>query len=121
MSPIAASASPASTLAAGFGDHASLEIALPIIAAVIVLKMVFAKSRGRPALGGRILVRCSEGHLFTTQWSSLGSLTAIRLGDARFQRCPVGKHWALVKPVDDADLTDEERGMSELGRGHDRP
>ena len=24
-------------------------------------------------------------------------------------RCPVGKHWALVKTVNDADLTEQER------------
>jgi hypothetical protein len=27
----------------------------------------------------------------------------------RFQRCPVGHHWAIVHPVKEKDLTDEDR------------
>ena len=91
------------------GYHAPLEIALPIIAAVIILKVVVSKVSGRPALVGKIKVRCSQGHVFTTIWSPLGSFTAIRLGGARFRRCPVGNHWALVRPVLDGDTTGEDR------------
>ena len=91
------------------GYHAPLVIALPIIAGVVILKVVVSKARGRPALGGHIVVRCSKGHVFRTTWSSLGSLTSIRLGSARWQRCPVGNHWSLVKPVNDSELTDEDR------------
>jgi hypothetical protein len=47
-------------------------------------------------------VRCSAGHLFTTIWIPLGSLKAVRLGGRRYQRCPVGGHWALVVPLDPA-------------------
>ena len=57
-------------------------------------------------------VRCSEGHLFTTIWIPGASLKAVRLGWARFQYCPVGRHWTLVTPVKDSDLTDEERRMA---------
>jgi hypothetical protein len=95
------------------GLHAPLEIALPIIAVVIIVKVVFSKVRGRPALGGPVVVRCSKGHVFTTPWSPLGSFTSIRLGGARWQRCPVGNHWALVKPANDADLTDEDGRLAE--------
>jgi hypothetical protein len=98
---------PVLIVAAGY--HAPLELALPIIAAVVILKIVVSKARGRPALGGKIVVRCSKGHVFTTTWSPLGSLTSIRLGSARWQRCPVGNHWSLVKPVNDSGLTDEDR------------
>jgi hypothetical protein len=28
---------------------------------------------------------------------------------ARVQRCPVGKHWSLLVPVREADLTEEGR------------
>jgi hypothetical protein len=42
-------------------------------------------------------VRCRDGHLFTTIWVPLGSLKAVRLGDPRFQRCPVGGHWTTVR------------------------
>lgn len=98
------------------GYHAPLEIALPIIVAVIILKMVVSKVSGRPALVGKIKVRCSKGHVFTTTWSPLGSLTAIRLAGARFQHCPVGNHWALVRPVPDDGTTDEDRYLP----AHDR-
>jgi hypothetical protein len=49
-------------------------------------------------------VRCSQGHLFTTIWVPLGSLKAVRLGSRRYQRCPVGHHFALVRRVDPGDL-----------------
>ncbi|MGD0386176.1 MAG: hypothetical protein ABSB73_08580 [Solirubrobacteraceae bacterium] len=45
-------------------------------------------------------VRCSAGHLFTTIWMPLASLKAVRLGNRRYQRCPVGHHWATVVPLD---------------------
>jgi hypothetical protein len=101
--------------ASGFssGSHLPVEIAVPVIAAVVLLKVVVAKRRGLPALGGEVVVRCSQGHLFRTNWSSLGSFTSIRLGSARFQHCPVGDHWSLVRPVKDSDLTAEDRRMVE--------
>ena len=98
------------------GYHAPLEIALPVIVAVVILRVTVARARGRPALVGKIEVRCSKGHVFTTTWSPLGSLTAVRLGAARFQRCPVGRHWALVKPVNDSDSTGDERRLTEQDR-----
>lgn len=53
-------------------------------------------------------VRCRDGHLFTTIWVPLASLKAVRLGDRRYQRCPVGRHWSIVRPLAagaaDADL-----------------
>lgn len=64
-------------------------------------------------VGGNTIVRCRDGHLFTTLWIPGASLKALRLGWYRFQRCPVGNHWTLVKPVKDADLTDEERETAE--------
>lgn len=105
---------PALMLAVGY--HAPLVIALPIIAVIVIVRVLVSKSRGRPTLAGKIVVRCSKGHIFTTTWSSLGSLTSIRLGFARFQRCPVGHHWGLVRPVSDSDLSDEDRRLVE----HDR-
>jgi hypothetical protein len=101
---------------ASHGAHLPLEIALPIIAVVIIIKVVVSRRSGRPALGGKIVVRCGKGHLFTTFWSPMGSFTAIRLGPARFQHCPVGNHWSLVRPVKDADLTAEDRQIAEQKR-----
>ena len=65
-------------------------------------------SRG-DGLGGRVVVRCRQGHVFTTIWIPGASLKAVRLGWMRFQRCPVGGHWALVTPVIRVELTDERR------------
>ena len=59
--------------------------------------------------GGNIVVRCSEGHLFTMLWVPGVKLKSLDLGIARYMRCPVGRHWALVVPVREAKLTDEER------------
>ncbi len=60
-------------------------------------------------MGGNIVVRCREGHLFTTIWVPGASLKSVRLGWWRFQRCPVGKHWSIVTPVKESDLTEEEK------------
>lgn len=96
--------------------EAPLYIALPIIAVVIVVRLIVARAKGRPMIAGEVLVRCSKGHVFTTKWSPLGSLTSVRLGFARFQRCPVGQHWSLVRPANEDDLTDEERRSAERYR-----
>jgi hypothetical protein len=60
-------------------------------------------------VGGKTVVRCRRGHLFTTIWIPGASLKSIRLGWWRIQRCPVGPHWSLVVPVKEADLTSRER------------
>jgi hypothetical protein len=64
-------------------------------------------ARGYP-IGGRLIVRCRRGHLFTTLWIPGVSFKALRLGWLRFQRCPVGHHWSLITPVRQTDLTEEE-------------
>lgn len=83
-------------------------VAIVVIAVVIGLNVVVR--RMGYAIPGRPVVRCSQGHLFRTTWVEGGSLKAVRLGPlTRFQRCPVGRHWAVVRPVKDDDLTDEDR------------
>ncbi len=72
---------------------------------------------GRP--GGNIVVRCREGHLFTTLWLPAISVKALRLGWWRFQRCPVGHHWSLVAPVNESGLSARERRSAR--RHHDVP
>jgi hypothetical protein len=59
-------------------------------------------------LGGQVVVRCRDGHLFCTLWVPAASLKAVRLGPWRIQRCPVGHHWTLVTPVDRTQLTPDE-------------
>lgn len=60
-------------------------------------------------VGGNTVVRCRQGHLFTTLWIPGVKLKALDLVVARIQHCPVGNHWSLVVPVREADLSDEER------------
>ncbi|KAH7141034.1 hypothetical protein EDB81DRAFT_799332 [Dactylonectria macrodidyma] len=54
------------------------------------------------------IVRCSEGHLYTTVWVPMMSVKAIRLGNRRVQHCPVGSHWSTVVRVQSDELTQEE-------------
>jgi hypothetical protein len=68
--------------------------------------------RGYP-IGGRLVVRCRQGHLFTTLWIPGVSLKALRLGWLRVQRCPVGHHWSIVTPVREAELSRRERRVAE--------
>ena len=83
---------------------------LVLAAATVVLR------RREYAFGPRTFVRCRQGHVFTTIWIPGASLKAVRLGWWRLQRCPVGKHWALVAPVKPSALTDEERRSAEAHR-----
>ena len=86
-----------------------LIVALPIaVIAITIGGTIVGRWRGYN-FGGDAVVRCSEGHLFTTIWVPGVSFKAVRLGWLRFQRCPVGNHWTFVAPVKDADLTDSER------------
>lgn len=66
-------------------------------------------------LGANTVVRCRQGHLFTTIWIPGVKLKELDLVVARVQRCPVGRHWSLVVPVRDANLTEAER---EFAREH---
>ena len=60
-------------------------------------------------IGGNLVVRCRQGHLFTTLWLPGVSLKSVRFGWWRLQRCPVGKHWSIVTPVKESELTEEDR------------
>jgi hypothetical protein len=63
-------------------------------------------------LGANTVVRCRRGHLFTTIWIPGVKLKAIDLLVARVQWCPVGRHWSLVTPVRDADLSVQDRVLA---------
>jgi hypothetical protein len=60
-------------------------------------------------LGTNVVVRCRQGHVFSTIWIPGVKLKALDLVVARVQHCPVGHHWSLVVPVREADLTEGER------------
>ena len=67
--------------------------------------------RGYP-IGGNIVVRCRQGHLFTTLWVPGVSFKAVRLGWWRLQRCPVGHHWTIVTPVRIGELSEDENRLA---------
>lgn len=55
-------------------------------------------------------VRCSKGHLYTSTWIPGGSLKSVRLGlGRRYQRCPVGHHWAMTSRLDPQTMSEDER------------
>lgn|SRR5690242_8531480 len=76
---------------------------------------LMARRRGI-RLGSNTIVRCGHGHLFTTIWIPGVSFKAARLGLARFQRCPVGPHWSIVRPVREADLAPDELAAARAQR-----
>lgn len=67
-------------------------------------------------LGGNVVVRCHQGHLFTTIWIPAASVKSLRLVLWRVQRCPVGRHWSLVTPVRRSDLTEKQRRLASAER-----
>jgi hypothetical protein len=82
-----------------------------VIASLLVLDALgtlAARTRGY-RFGRKTLVRCHSGHLFTTIWIPGGSLKSLRLGWWRVQFCPVGRHWSIVAPVREADLSLREK------------
>lgn len=83
-----------------------------VVALLLALGTVMARSLWYK-VGGKTVVRCREGHLFTTLWIPGVSVKALRMGWWRYQRCPIGRHWTSVSPVRDADLTEAERAAAE--------
>ena len=79
-----------------------------IAAAVLLVETAGLWLRTR-RIGGNVVVRCRAGHLFTTIWIPAASVKSVRLGLWRVQRCPVGYHWSLVTPVNQSELTEDER------------
>lgn len=79
-----------------------------MIAASVLPEMIVLRLRGY-GLAGDVVVRCRQGHLFTTIWVPGASLKAFRFGWWRFQRCPVGRHWSIVTPVDKSELSEDEK------------
>ena len=91
-----------------------------IVIGVVVLVIVLAVVLARIASSGGTerIARCGKGHLFTSTVIPGASLKAIRLGNARFQRCPYG-HWSIVRWVNPATLTPEE--LAGAHSHHDSP
>jgi hypothetical protein len=74
----------------------------------LVVEVGVLRARGY-GLGGNVVVRCRRGHLYTTIWIPAVSVKSLRLGWWRLQRCPTGRHWSLVTPVDRSRLSRRER------------
>jgi hypothetical protein len=89
-------------------DSSSRRRGIMIAVAAILVETVGMKLRGY-RIGLNVVVRCRQGHLFTTIWIPGASLKSLKLGWWRFQHCPVGHHWSIVTPVKESDLTDEEK------------
>jgi hypothetical protein len=79
-----------------------------IVAGVIAAGTLIARGLGYN-LGVNTVVRCRQGHLFTTIWIPGVHLKELDLAVARVQYCPVGRHWSLVLPVREEDLAEQER------------
>jgi len=79
-----------------------------VVVGLYVLGTILARLRGY-RFGGNVVVRCRDGHLFTTIWAPGASLKSVRLGWWRLQHCPVGDHWSIVTPVKDDDLSEGEK------------
>jgi hypothetical protein len=81
------------------------------VISLLVAETIVMRRRGY-AFGSNAIVRCRDGHLFSTIWIPGVSFKALRLEPIRwmrFQYCPVGKHWAVVVPVKVSELSDEQR------------
>lgn len=102
-------------------NHQNTSAFAPIISIIIIIGILFivtvlSRRKGYSGIGGRTIVRCQRGHLFSTIWIPGASLKSIRLGIYRFQFCPVGRHWSLVKPVKDSNLSDQEKEIAEINK-----
>jgi hypothetical protein len=64
-------------------------------------------------VGGNVIVRCREDHLFTTIWVPGISFKSLRFVGWRLQRCPVGRHTSLVTLVRRGELTESQERLAE--------
>ncbi len=95
-------------------SQAAIGVFVPIVVVIgLIAATLIARRRGFNVGSTHTVVRCLEGHLFTTVWIPGVSLKALRLGPFRLQRCPVGDHVTFVTPMRVSDLTNEERCLAE--------
>jgi hypothetical protein len=94
-------------------------ISILILAGVVVLVAFPIRRHRGSEFGFERVVRCRAGHLYTSTVVPGASFKAVRLGNARFQWCPVGRRWTLTKVVDETSLTPVERDAARTV--HDPP
>lgn len=88
----------------------------PLIAIGVIAGGTLIGRRLGYRFGTNAIVRCRQGHLFTTIWIPGVKLKAVDLVVARLQRCPVGKHWTMVVPVKESTLSEEDRRVARENR-----
>ncbi len=93
----------------GDGGGARRLVLITVVAVVLETLGLWLRAH---RLGGNVVVRCRQGHLFTTIWIPAASVKSLRLGWWRFQRCPVGHHWTIVTPVREAELSEQARRLA---------
>lgn len=54
----------------------------------------------------RVVVQCTAGHLFSTEWVDFVSFKAVRLGRKRYQSCPDCGRFRMVRKVSRESLGD---------------
>lgn len=84
-----------------------------LVGAVIVVFVGLAvwqvlDRRPSASTGYSRVARCRDGHLFMSTYTPGVSTRSGRLGSFRVQRCPVGNHLSVVRPVDATRLTAQE-------------
>jgi len=85
-------------------------------ALIVIVPILYLTNQGK-SRGKDGVVRCSRGHLYMTIWIPGVSFKGARWINNRYQRCPVGKHWAWTERVAKAELTPEV--ISEAKKFHD--
>ena len=95
-------------------------VAILVVVGVLVVAQNVRMRREGYSIPGDTVVRCSKGHLFTTAWIEGGSLKAVRLGPTtRYQYCPVCRRFAIIHPIKDEDLTEDDRRIA--AEAHRKP
>jgi len=100
----------------GKSDRSRRRKQLKVIGIAAVIAELSGVWRRGYRLGGNVIVRCRRGHLFTTIWIPGASVKSLRFGWWRGQRCPVGKHWSIVTPVRQSELTEADLRLARANR-----
>jgi hypothetical protein len=80
-------------------QYVTLILLVGLLAVVVVLAVRALATWRAQSGGAEVAVRCKDGHVFTTDWIPGVSFRAVRLGNVRYQYCPVGRHWTFVTRV----------------------
>jgi hypothetical protein len=98
-----------------------MSIMIPLIIIVVAAFVAFAggavvAARKGYKNGGEVVARCRQGHLFMTVWVDRFSWHRLDVGFAKIQRCPVGDHLTVVRPVETSALSAEDKKSAKQTR-----